>query len=328
MTQKAVQKVVLCGAGFLGPNIATTISKSNANSNVLRRVQVSSRRPERIHSSLETKMPRDHLLPPVPVDITKAETIAPAFEGADTVVSMVGILNGTPEQFEAIQWRGAENVAKAAKQIGAKVIHISAIGADKNSGIPYERTKALGEEAVFTHSPDATIIRPSILFGPGDEFFGRFAKLAQFLPFLPVFGDGQTRFQPLYVGDIARLIEIITRNEPKIREQLDGKIIEAGGPEVFTYRQIMDLVVKYSGRNRPIVPIPWALGKLQGAILEKLPPTIFTISQSQVEQLKKDNVVSSKPSPNQVPFAQFMEEYSSPLTSVHEILPQYLGRSK
>lgn len=116
-------------------------------------------------------MPEDHLLPPVPVDITKGETLAKAFEDADTVVSLVGILNGSPAQFEAIQWKGAENVARAAAAVGAKLVHISAIGADLNSKIPYARTKALGEEAVRSHCANATIIRPSLVFGPGDGLF-------------------------------------------------------------------------------------------------------------------------------------------------------------
>ncbi|KAA1468011.1 NAD-P-binding protein [Dentipellis sp. KUC8613] len=318
------QRVVLCGAGFLGRNIVVSISKNNAAQNLLRRVQISSRHPERVHGSLKHIIPSECLLPPVKVDVTKPEILAAAFEGADVVVSLVGILNGSREQFDEIQWRGAENVAKAAKQNNAKVIHISAIGADKTSSIPYEKTKALGEEAVFTHCPDATIIRPSLIFGPGDEFFNRFATLSYFLPILPVFGNGKTRFQPVYVGDVAELVEILTRKDNKIRERVAGKIIEAGGPEVFTFRQIMELVLKYTGRTRPIVPVPWSAATLQAMVLERLPHNVFTISQSQVEQLKHDNVESSQYSPDRLPFAHFMEEYSHPLTSVHDVLPRYL----
>lgn len=168
------------------------------------------------------------------------------------VVSLVGIMHGTPAEFDRIQHKGAENVARAAKDAGAKLVHFSAIGADKLSTIPYFKTKGLGEEAVFRANPEATIIRPSLVFGPGDGFFAvrarifmlnwcdltgtqRFATLSKVLPFLPVFDGGKTKFQPVYVGDIARLVEIISRNDPKVRKAVDGHIIEAGGPEGEKY---------------------------------------------------------------------------------------------
>jgi uncharacterized protein YbjT (DUF2867 family) len=116
-------------------------------------------------------LPKEHLLPPVPVDVTKKDTLTQAFENADAVVSLVGILQGSLAQFEAIQWKGAENVALAAAAVGAKLVHISAIGADPSSKIPYAKTKALGEEAVLSHCPNATIVRPSLIFGPGDGLF-------------------------------------------------------------------------------------------------------------------------------------------------------------
>ncbi|THH19063.1 hypothetical protein EW146_g2038 [Bondarzewia mesenterica] len=310
------QKVVLCGAGFLGTNIATAISKGNTSTNVLRRIQVSSRHPQSVHAKLAHHIPSDHLLPSVPVDVTKPETLPPAFEKADVVVSLVGILHGTPEQFEKIQWRGAENVARAAKGAGARLVHISAIGADKKSSIPYERTKALGEEAVFSVCPDATVVRPSVVFGPGDEFFARFASLSRVLPFMPVFDGGLTRFQPVYVGDLGRCVEVITRRDEEVRRKVEGKIIEAGGPDVFTYRQIIELVLEYTHRTRPIISLPWTVGRLQGAIMEYLPPNIFTLTRGQVNQLKHDNVVSSDLSPKHVSFKEILEQYSPPLTSI------------
>jgi dTDP-4-dehydrorhamnose reductase len=155
----------------IGSNIATAISRANNASGAFRRVQVASRDPHSIYAKLHETLPRDHLLPPVPVDVTKAETLTQAFENADAVVSLVGILQGSLSQFEAIQWKGAENVARAAAAVGAKLVHVSAIGADPYSKIPYARTKALGEEAVLSHCPDATIIRPSLVFGPGDGLF-------------------------------------------------------------------------------------------------------------------------------------------------------------
>ncbi|KAI0257006.1 NAD-P-binding protein [Lactifluus subvellereus] len=320
------RKIVLCGAGFLGSSIATAVSRANNTAGVLRRIQVSSRDPDRVYRKLKETLPQDHLLPPVPVDVTKRDTLTHAFDNADAVVSLVGILHGSPAQFEAIQWRGAENVALAAATVGAKLVHISAIGADPSSKIPYARTKALGEKAILSHCPNATIIRPSLIFGPGDGFFNRFAELSRYLPVLPVFGNGATRFQPVYVGDVGRLVEILTRDnsESDLGVGTDGKIIEAGGPDILTFRQVMELVVRYTGRYRPIAPMPWKVGELQGTILQRFPTNIFTITRDQIEQLKIDNVVTSPTPHSNVDFKRFMEAHGCSLTSVHEVLPHYL----
>jgi nucleoside-diphosphate-sugar epimerase len=270
MRLNMARKIVLCGAGFLGApfvlkflvnlfaklvtrlgsSIATAISRANNSAGVLRRIQVSSRDPHKIFNKLKETLPQDHLLPPIPVDVTKKDTLTEAFLNADAVVSLVGILRGSPAQFEAIQWKGAEKVALAAAAVGAKLVHISAIGADPHSKIPYTRTKALGEEAVLSYCPNATIVRPSLIFGPGDGLFNvrinqrlehvltllcwqRFAQLSRYLPLLPVFGDGGTRFQPVYVGDVGQLVEILTRDNSDLTGNVgtDGRIIEAVGPE-------------------------------------------------------------------------------------------------
>jgi uncharacterized protein YbjT (DUF2867 family) len=154
-----------------GFNVAKNLLASSGGS--LSRVQLSSRRPEKVQDALKTISDLDHsrLLPPLPADITDPESLDNAMKDADVVVSLVGLLRGTPEIFERIQWRGAENVARTASKTGAKLIHFSAIGADVNSPIPYWRTKALGEEAVYRHCPDATVFRPSVVFGPGDGLF-------------------------------------------------------------------------------------------------------------------------------------------------------------
>jgi uncharacterized protein YbjT (DUF2867 family) len=151
----------------LGTSIAEAIIRSSRP----RRVQISSRYPDALHHKLKESTRSERLLPPVAVDITKPETLAPAIRDATVVVSLVGIMHGRTEDFEQIQWRGAENVARAAQQAGAKLIHISAIGADATSHIAYARTKALGEQAVLQSCPNATIIRPSLVFGPGDGFY-------------------------------------------------------------------------------------------------------------------------------------------------------------
>lgn len=314
-------KVVICGAGFLGSNIA----KALATSNVPHQVQISSRSPQRTFDGLRRVITAEQLLPPAAADVTKPDSLLKAFRGADLVVSLVGVMHGSPEDFERIQWKGAENVARAAKDVGAKLVHFSAIGADANSEIPYARTKALGEAAVFQVHPQATVIRPSIVFGPGDGFFPRFAQLSQVLPFLPVFGGGTALFQPVFVGDIARVVEIIARNDKDVDNLVQGKIIEAGGPEVFTYRELMGAVLTYAGRYRPVISLPFALGTMQGYVMEKLPMNLFTVTRAQVEQLKSDNVVNSSPSAKHVSFKDLVEAHSpTSLRSIHEILPTYL----
>ena len=231
-----------------GSHFARAIA-SSTRSNF--QVQVSSRHPERVHASILQKSPElvesGRLLPPLPVDITRPETLTEAFKDASTVISLVGLMHGSPEDFDRIQHRGAQNVARAAQEVGAKLIHFSAIGADANSDIPYFKTKGLGEEAILVN-PKSTIVRPSLVFGPGDGFFSvrgymdidvyripirpqKFATMSSFMPFLPVFAGGTTKFQPVYVGDLANLVEVISAGDPAIRSIVDGKTVEAGGPD-------------------------------------------------------------------------------------------------
>lgn len=154
-------------------NVGSSIARIIATSNLSlgRRVQISSRKPDKLHTSLKRIIPEDALLPPVPLNITKPESLIPAFKDADVVVSLVGLMHGSPRDFEEIQWKGAENVANATREVGAKLIHISAIGADSQSTVPYARTKGLAEISALRICPDATIVRPSIVFGPDDDFF-------------------------------------------------------------------------------------------------------------------------------------------------------------
>ena len=159
-------------------------------------------------------------------------------------------MHGSREDSDRVQHRGAQNVARAAQGVGAKLIHFSAIGADPRSDIPYFQTKGLGEKAVLKENPNSTIIRPSLVFGPGDGFFSvcidtpqvvvklnaclpsqKFATMSSFMPFLPVFAGGTTKFQPVYVGDLASLVEMLSRDDPAVRSIVDGKTIEAGGPD-------------------------------------------------------------------------------------------------
>ncbi|KAF9648494.1 NAD(P)-binding protein [Thelephora ganbajun] len=318
----ASNKVVVCGAGFLGSHFARAIA-SSTKSNC--QVQISSRHPQKIYDSILRKSPElvesGRLLPPVPGDITRPDTLKEMFKDASTVISLVGLMHGSPEDFDRIQHRGAENVARAAQEAGAKLIHFSAIGADIGSDIPYFKTKGLGEKAVLVENPKSTIVRPSLVFGPGDGFFSKFATMSSFMPFLPVFAGGTTKLQPVYVGDLASLVEIISRNDPALRSIVDGKIVEAGGPNVLTYYEMMEIVLKCKKRYRPILSLPYAFGIVQGFIMEKLPENIFTLSRDQVKQLKLDNIVKS----HDPSFRDLVEEYTGrKLASVHDVLPTYL----
>ncbi|TRM65876.1 hypothetical protein BD626DRAFT_546301 [Schizophyllum amplum] len=297
-------KAVICGAGFLGAagtHIARAVSATRPVQGISRSA------PEKLDSALRSSIPEAKLFPSKAADIRRPETLAPIFKDASVVISLVGILNGTWEQFE-----------------GVHLIHISAIGADENSPILYAKSKGMGERAVFDVCPSATIIRPSLVFGPEDSFFNRFSELSKYLPFLPAFGGGTSRFQPVFVDDIAKAIEIISRRDPDIEARVAGKVIEAGGPEVFTWREIMELVLRYNGRSRPVVSLPFAVGKLQGALLEQLPENLFTVTRDQVETLKYDNIVNTQPTGLSYSFEDLLVGQNHTLTSVHDVVPRYL----
>ncbi|KAI5451405.1 hypothetical protein NCC49_001712 [Naganishia albida] len=337
------RKIVVIGAGFIGSYIAKALISDSRNTVVL-----ASRNPDKLYQSL--KGLGAQLLPPAKVDISQPSTITPAVEGADAVISLVGILTGTEKQFIDLQEKGGQNVAKAAKDAGVKrVVMVSALGIDGGE-TPYARTKLAAEKAFRTLHPTATIVRPSLVFGPGDQFFARFAKLAKFLPFLPVFGGGNSRFQPVYVGDVAKAVEVVSRDDIEIVNQVGGKIIEAGGPEVFTYRDLMKITLNYAGlaSRRFVISLPFWVGYIQGFFLEKLPESMFTVTRDQVKQLKKDNIESDPSNPNRpqdrISIADLLTRFPpantrtsmfsldasvndprSILKSVHDILPTYIG---
>ncbi|RKP34310.1 hypothetical protein BJ085DRAFT_12173, partial [Dimargaris cristalligena] len=246
-------------------------------------------------------------------DITDAEQVQQACQGAALIINLVGIMHESPPRytFDSVQHQGARNVAQGAWQAGARLVHVSAIGADPHSTIPYPRTKGLGELAVRDAHPKAVIFRPSIVFGKEDDFFNRFARLARFLPVMPVFGGGHTKFQPVYVNDLAAgLCRVAWTDE------YSGKIIEAGGPRVYSYREIMELTLKESGLHRPIVSLPWSVSAAQAWVLEKLPPNLFTLTQDQVNLLKIDNVVNSH--------AMTLSDLGIPLTPAEAVLPIWM----
>ncbi|KZT41406.1 NAD(P)-binding protein [Sistotremastrum suecicum HHB10207 ss-3] len=324
----AAQKIVICGSGFLGSYVAKELIKSRV-AQESRRVVLTSRNTQKLDKLVQRLQPSGGPTPlsSAQVDIQNTSQLGQVFKDASLVVSLVGILRGSKADFENLQWHGARNVAVAAQEAGAKLVHISAIGADPDSPLDYPRTKGLGERDILKAHPSATIIRPSLVFGPGDEFFARFAKMSQIMPFLPVFGLGGTRFQPVYAADVARIIEAIAGGDENLLNEVRGKVIEAGGPDVFTYKELMNIVLKYSNRWRPILPLPYTVGQVQGAIMEKLPPTIFSITRDQVSQLESDNIETKDP--KYLSLGNLLNKYGGgPPKSVHDILPTYIPAEK
>ena len=182
-------------------------------------------------------------------------------------INLVGILaEGGAQTFDAVQAKGAETVAKAAAAVGARMVHVSAIGADENSPSRYARAKAAGEKAVLAAVPSATILRPSVVFGPEDQFTNRFAALARMSPALPLIGGGVTRMQPVYVGDVATAVADAVDGKAK-----PGATYELGGPEVLTMREIMEIILAITERNRMLVSLPFGLAKLQALFLQFAP---------------------------------------------------------
>ena len=239
-----------------------------------------------------------------------------ACEGADHVVNLVGILKETSRQsFPAVQEFGARAVAEAARAAGAKLTHVSAIGADEDSPSAYARTKAEGEKAVFETLKQAVILRSSLMFGPEDDFFNRFAEMARLSPALPLIGGGHTKFQPVFVGDVAQAIARSVDGEVA-----GGKVYEMGGPEVASFRELMELMLSEIDRSRLLVPVPWFLAKGIARAIGWVPGA--PITHDQVLLLQSDNVVSAEA----IKAKRTLEGMGITPTSMEAILPSYLWR--
>ncbi len=211
-----------------------------------------------------------------------------AVQGAGHVVNLVGIMHERGRQtFNAVQDFGARAVAEATRAQGVGLTHVSALGADTNSKSVYARTKAAGEEAVLSTLRNAVVFRPSVVFGPEDTFFNRFAEMARFSPFLPMIGGGRTRFQPVYVGDVAEAVARSVDGEVQ-----GGRIYELGGPQVMSFREWMQEMLAVVDRRRVFVPVPWWSARLIGAVAGLLPNPVLTTDQ--VVLLASDNVVSAE----------------------------------
>ena len=270
---------VFGGSGFLGRHVIRALAKRDY------RIRVGVRRPE-LAGHLQP-LGRVGQIHAVQANLRYPASVQAAARGASVIVNLVGILSESGAQtFDAVQARGAEAVARAASEIGARVVHISAIGADANSPSRYARAKAAGEAAVLAAAPSATILRPSVVFGPEDQFTNRFAALARISPVLPLIGGGLTKLQPVYVGDVANAVADAVEGKTR-----PGATYELGGPEVMTMREVIEDIVKITYRNTMLVSLPFALAKFQAFFLQ-FAPGDMKLTPDQVELLRSDNVVS------------------------------------
>jgi uncharacterized protein YbjT (DUF2867 family) len=242
------------------------------------------------------------------------EQILPAFlAGNDALVNCVGILRESGSQtFDRVHHTGPARLARLAREAGIeRFVHISAIGADPRSTSAYARTKAAGEAAVRDAFPTVTILRPSVVFGAEDQFFNRFAAMATISPVLPLIGGGHTRFQPVYVGDVADAV-LKCLDDPTTA----GRTYELGGPKVYTFRELIELMLGEIRRKRLLVDLPFGLAAIQARLMSILPNPPLT--PDQVELLKRDNVVSSG--------ALTLAALGITPTAVEGVLPSYLDR--
>ena len=299
---------VFGGSGFLGRHVVRALCKQDY------RVRVAVRRPD-LAGHLQP-LGRVGQIHAVQANLRYPDSVAAAARDSEAVVNLVGVLFERGRQrFEAVHAEGAANVARAAAAIGARMVHVSAIGADKDSPALYARTKAEGEEAVRAAASSATIFRPSIVFGPEDDFFNRFAGLARMLPALPLIGGGGTRFQPVFVGDVAQAIVKAVDGEAK-----PATTYELGGPEVKTFKELMQFVLRVTERHRFLVPLPFPLARLQAAFLQLLPKPPLTVDQ--VRLLERDNVVSDEARGE----GRTLEGLGIDPTAFEVIVPTYLWR--
>jgi NADH dehydrogenase len=277
-TKTEMLVTVFGGSGFLGRHVVRALANRGY------RIRVAVRRPE-LCGHLRP-MGRVGQIHAVQANLRHPDSVGAAARDADAVVNLVGILLERGRQrFEAVQSVGAQAVARVAAAAGAPLVHVSAIGAGADAPSRYAQSKAEGERLVLAEDPAAIIMRPSIVFGPEDDFFNRFAALARVAPALPLVGGGHTRLQPVFAGDVGEAIARAVDGALK-----PGTIYELGGPDVCTFRQVMDFILATIRRRRLLVPVPFALMKLQAAMLGFLPTPPITTDQ--VEMLKVDNVVS------------------------------------
>jgi uncharacterized protein YbjT (DUF2867 family) len=269
---------VFGGSGFLGRHVVRALARRGY------RIRVAVRRPD-LAGYLQP-LGRVGQIHAVQANVRYPSSVEAAARDCDAVINLVGILfERASQRFDAVHAHGVEAVARSAATCGARMIHVSAIGADPRSPAHYARSKAAGEKAVLATSPSAVILRPSVLFGPEDDFFNKFAALARVLPALPLIGGGHTLFQPVFAGDVASAV--VSALEGRVQ---GGQIYELGGPQVCSFKELMQFMLECIERRRLLLPIPFAVARLQASVLQFMPRPLLT--PDQVELLRGNIVVS------------------------------------
>lgn len=302
---------VFGGSGFVGRHVVRALAKRGY------RVRAAVRRPD-LATYLQP-MGAVGQIQAIQANLRYDWSVERAVEGADAVVNLVGILYESGRQsFDLLQAEGPRLIAEAAKKAGLdRIVHVSAIGADPDSPAEYGRSKAEGEAGVLETLPHSTILRPSIIFGPEDDFFNQFAGMAQTAPALPLVGGGETKFQPVFVGDVAEAVALAVDGETK-----PGTTYELGGPEIKTFRECLELMLEIIERKRPLIPVPTSASKALASLLQILPKPLLTVDQ--VKMLESDNVVSEAA----VADGRTLEGLGVERETLAAILPTYLVRFK
>jgi uncharacterized protein YbjT (DUF2867 family) len=280
---------VFGGSGFVGRHVVRALAKRGY------RVRVAVRRPDL--ANFLQPLGNVGQIQAIQANLRFPDSVQRAVQGSDAVVNLVGILaESGAQKFQSVQAEGARVIAEAAAKAGiTRLVQMSAIGADAQSKAAYARSKAEGEAAVRAAVKGAIIVRPSIVFGPEDDFFNRFAGLARVMPFLPLIGGGHTKFQPVFVGDVAEVVARAVDGALKA-----GATYEVGGPETKTFRELMEQVLKIANRKRVLLPLPFPLARLQAGLFELIDtvsfglavPHALKLTRDQVTLLETDNVVS------------------------------------
>ena len=308
-TQNSDKLVTLIGgSGFIGRHVVRSLAKRGY------RIRVACRRPDLAGHVVPLGVPGQ--IVPVQANVRYPASVAAACDGAYAVVNLTGLLfNGGAQTFDAVHVFGADAVAKAAKAAKAQVlVHLSAIGADVQSSSAYGKTKAEGEAKAKAAFAGVSIVRPSVVYGPEDGFFNRFAAMARYSPALPLIG-GATKMQPVFVGDVAEAVATLID-----RGVADGKTYELGGPEVKSFKELLNYVLEVTMRKRFLLPLPFPVASLMGTVAGILPKPALT--SDQVELLKHDNVVSTEA----VAEGRTLKGLGIAARSIEGVVPSYLYR--
>ena len=305
--QKNLGKVacIFGASGFIGRHLIRRLTKKDF------RIIAATRSPY-LHGYLKP------LGNPGQIDLEKVnlfdeERLRILVKSSDVVINLVGILYETKKQkFEDIHAKFPDLLSKLCSELNIKkLVHISALGINETVSSQYMQSKLKGEKNIINNFNRSVILRPSVIFGPEDKFFNRFASIAEFLPILPLIGGGLTYFQPIYVGDIAKSIMAVLE-----KEEINNNIFELGGPQIFTFKELMEILLKQIKKKRFLVSIPFSFAKFPAKILQLLPKPLLTVDQ--VEMLKYDNIVTNK-------YPTLKDLKVSPKT-IESILPKYIWR--